>query len=1061
MSRVLGQWELRERLAQSPSGEIWLARDSDETAPPDPVAVKLIAPELARQSNFLRPFLEEAKLAAQLSHPNLVQVLDLCRVGEEVFIVTELVMGESLAEISAELGNRGLHVAPALAASLLSVACGALEYAHRSADAHDRPHGRAHRGLRPSNVLLGYDGQVKISDFGITAAVARVPEIRAKLSLRRFAYASPEQCLDTTVDARSDVFSLGILLWELVVGAPLFAGATELAVKQAVCQEAAPLPSQRRDGVPAELDAIVMRALAKEPANRFATCREMQAALDAFVLHTGEAADPSRAAGFLRELFPERLSAWRRRLGTRVRSAGTSPHSLLSPAQMAAATGLDPDDEALEALLTPPARPRAPTLPFGASEPPGAPDVQTQASLIRPPPPPAPDEDDFVDAELVEPAADPSAGAPPPMPPEPPAFEASPPEIAPFPETPPPESESLEFSVTEVAAPLLPDLPGIPDIPEVPDIPDRDEEIVSTGWDPLGSVWGGGAERASAPSGAMLAPLDMPESPEHEEAVWPPPPKPESLSADQRLAAERARRQAREQEQLAMLLGSPKPATARQRRTSSMRWDRPIDGMEPDIFAEADEDELFALRQLFDIESAIAMPAAAPMTRRWRLTTSANGPPVTDVIRWRDDSVVESAFLQSPLSNYGRKDGPIFVWMGIGRARVRMGPKAKGWVNRHGSHPDAREPLEPMKTVVLGTGDRARIDLGQDRYVVRVLASELPPRSRRRGLALKAIGIAAGLSLAVHVVGSLGVAALDKMGVQVSVEAPPAPEKFAEVRMQKVRTLRKMPDKAPEPKKEIAQKPKPKEPQRVTKLKPPLPPEPVAPPPAPESVKTTAPRLTGAARKKVEAQVAEKTAGKTRSEQVKTLFDKQVQPGASASVAEAMANVQATKAKGATDALQVAAGVGGDGKEVKLGVGGGDAPVTVGGPSATKEVAKLERREKPAEVRGTVQGLRTLAKVSGELSKSDVLAVIGAHQRAFNRCYEKELMSSPGLSGKITFQWTITPDGKVSGASQQTSTMSNTEVSTCVLGIIRGMKFPKPTGGSVQVVYPFIFRSAQ
>lgn len=852
MSRVLGQWELRERLAESPSGEIWLARDTDALAPPDPVAVKLVAPELASQANFLRPFLVEAKLAAQLSHPNLVQILDLCRVFDDVFIVTELVVGESLADIGAELGNRGRHMAPSLAASLLSVACGALEYAHESLEALGGSASRSHRGLRPSNVLLGYDGQVKVSDFGITAAAARVPEIRAKLSLRRFAYASPEQCLDTALDARSDVFSLGILLWELVVGSPLFDGGTELAVKQAVCQEAAPLPSQRREGVPAELDAIVMRALAKEPANRYASCRELQVALNTFVLHTGEAADPQRAAELLRELFPERLLTWRRRLGTRVRGAGTSPHSLLSASQLADAARAEPDD-------------------------------------------------------------------------------------APF-----------DLIVAEVAP------------SEIPDIPERAEAVAESEWDPLGAVWGGGGEADASKSASLLAPLDTPEPPKPAKTVWPPPPRPESLSADQRLAAERARRQAREQQQLADLLGSPKPATARQRRTSSMRWDRPIDGAEPDIFAEADEDELFAIRQLFDVESAIAMPAAAPMTRRWRLRTTSNGPPVTDVIRWCEDAVVESAFLHSPLSTYGRKDGPIFVWMGIGRARVRMGPKAKGWVNRHGAHPDAKELLEPLKTVVLGTGDRARIDVGEDRYVVRVLASELPPRERRRGLALKAIGIAAGLSLAFHVVGSLGVAALDKLGVQVSVEAPPTPEKFAEVRMQKVRTLRKTPGQAPEATKETARRPKPKPPQRVTKLKPPLPPERVALPPAPASVKTTAPRRTGA-----------------------------------------------------------------------------------------------------LEVRGTVQGMRTLAKVSGGLSKSDVLAVIGAHQRGFNRCYEQELMASPGLSGKITFQWTILPDGKVSAASQQTGSMTNAAVSTCMLGIIRRMKFPRPTGGSVQVVYPFILRSAR
>lgn len=1053
MTRILGQWELRERLATSQSGEIWLARDTDEQAPPEPVAVKLIAGELTRQAAFLKPFLEETKLVAQLSHPNLVAVLDLCRVGDDVFVVTELVKGESLADIAAELSARGRHIPPALAASVLSSACAALEYAHKATGPASGGASRAHRGLRPSNVLLGYDGQVKVSDFGVTAAIARVPEVRARLLPRRFAYASPEQCLDTAVDARSDVFSLGVLLWELVVGAPLFDGATELAVKQAVCMESAPLPSQRRDGVPAELDAIVMRALAKEPGDRYASCREMQVALDAFVVHTGEPSDASRAANFLRELMPDRLAAWRRRLGTRVRGAATSPHSLLSAEQLAEVAGLEPEDDALDAILTPPVRPRSATMPYGAA---GLADVDTQATvdaLLRPPAMPRRDDAAFVEAEVLD------------GPPEAPEVGAAPPGL-------PPEAEDDHdiHDIHVVAGPAFevippPELPpeltgGVVSPTDIPEIPDRDEQIETSDWDPLGSVWGGGPAAGAPPAGPMLAALDLDPPPEHEQAVWPPPPKPESLSADQRLAAERARRQAREQEQLANLLSSPKPATARQRRTSSLRWDRPVDGVEPDIFAEPDETDLFMIRQLFDIESAIAMPAAAPMTRRWRLTTSANGPPVADVVRWRDESVVESAFLQSPMARYGRKDGPVFVRMGIGRARVRIGAKAKGWVNRHGAHPDDREAIEPYKTVVLGTGDRARVEVGQEHYAVRVLASELRPRNRRRGLALKAVGMALGLSLVVHVVGSLGVAALDKLGVQVRVEAPPTPEKFADVRLQKVKALRKAPEKAPPKKKEVAQKPKPDAPQKVVKLKPPLPPEPVAPP-APETVQTTAPRLPSAARRKIDEQIGEKVAGKSRSEQVKTLFDRPAEPGAAASVAEAMANVQATKARGATDALQVAAGVGGDSKEVRLGVGGGDAPVTVGGPSATKGVDKLERREKPGEVRGTVSGLRTLAKVSGELSKSDVLAVIGAHQRAFNRCYEKELMTSPGLSGKITFQWTITPDGKVSAASQQTSTMSNTAVSTCVLGIIRSMKFPKPTGGSVQVVYPFIFRSAQ
>ncbi len=277
-----GRYELRNQIARGGTAQVYLARD---LLLDRPVALKVLFPELSSDHSFVERFRREAQAAANLMHPNIVQVFDWGESDRTYFIVMEYVDGEPLSSIirtEAPLGDRQ-------AASVASDIAKALSYAHR--------HGVVHRDIKPGNVLITADGQVKVTDFGIARAIGVDEQVtQTGLVMGTATYFSPEQAQGLAVDARSDVYALGVVLFEMLTGRPPFSGETPVAIAYQHVREQPPSLRSLNPAVPAALEAIVLQAMAKLPAERYVSADEMKSDLDRFVHGQTVLANPPRGA---------------------------------------------------------------------------------------------------------------------------------------------------------------------------------------------------------------------------------------------------------------------------------------------------------------------------------------------------------------------------------------------------------------------------------------------------------------------------------------------------------------------------------------------------------------------------------------------------------------------------------------------------------------------------------------------------------------------------------------------------------------------------------------------
>ena len=291
--------------------EIFLARGVSTTGVERYCVLKRILRNRASDVTFVRMFLDEARLAAQLQHPNVAQVYDIGKLGDSYFFTMEYVHGETIRAIMqrARSLRRDLPIGSVL--SIVAGAAGGLHHAHDRIGIDGRPLNIVHRDVSPSNLMVSYEGNVKVVDFGVAKASDRAIETRSGTVKGKISYLSPEQARgSSSIDRRSDMFSLGIVMWEMLTTERLYKRSSDFENMTAIVTEETPPPSSRNSSIPPELDAITLKLLAKSPADRFQTAGELIEALEDFASRHATMISSSALARFLRDMFGQRPEPW-------------------------------------------------------------------------------------------------------------------------------------------------------------------------------------------------------------------------------------------------------------------------------------------------------------------------------------------------------------------------------------------------------------------------------------------------------------------------------------------------------------------------------------------------------------------------------------------------------------------------------------------------------------------------------------------------------------------------------------------------------------------------------
>jgi serine/threonine protein kinase len=300
MERI-GPYVIHQKVAQGGMAELFLADYVREDGFRRKVAIKRILPHLAGNSEFIKMFTREARLAALLQHPNVVQIFDYGNIENAYFIAMEYIHGKNLKEILTALG-KGLPIEHSV--FIISKICKGLDYSHsRRDDASGQPLKIIHRDISPQNMLISYEGEVKISDFGISKATSEPSLTMAGVIKGKLAYLSPEQSLGEPIDQRTDIYALGLVLYETISGKKVYAFDTDVeAIRAIPTLQIEPL-MHAREGIPAELNDIVMKCLAKKKEERYQSASALYDDLAKFRKNMKFTFDTSDLAKFMNEHF--------------------------------------------------------------------------------------------------------------------------------------------------------------------------------------------------------------------------------------------------------------------------------------------------------------------------------------------------------------------------------------------------------------------------------------------------------------------------------------------------------------------------------------------------------------------------------------------------------------------------------------------------------------------------------------------------------------------------------------------------------------------------------------
>jgi serine/threonine protein kinase len=307
----LGKYELISRLAAGGMAELFVARAQAIYGFEKVVVLKRIIPAFAADQDFVRMFLREARLAATLQHPNIAQVYDVGEDDGVLFFAMEYVLGQDLRRIVRAVRARESWLTLEHILQIIIGTAAALHYAHEREDSAGKHLGIVHRDVSPSNIMVTYDGGVKLVDFGIARVSSSGDTTSTGVLKGKIPYMSPEQCRGEKLDRRSDVFSLGVILWELACCRRLFVGENDLALAQRIASEDAPPPSSILPNFSPALEAIIMRALARDRERRYATAQELREELEEFARERRLGLSSVSLGRVMSELFAEPLAQQR------------------------------------------------------------------------------------------------------------------------------------------------------------------------------------------------------------------------------------------------------------------------------------------------------------------------------------------------------------------------------------------------------------------------------------------------------------------------------------------------------------------------------------------------------------------------------------------------------------------------------------------------------------------------------------------------------------------------------------------------------------------------------
>ena len=302
-----GKYLLLERISVGGMAEVFKAKAFGVEGFEKIIAIKKILPSMAEDADFIQMFIDEAKICSQLNHANVCQVFELGKIDDSHFIAMEFIWGKDLLQIQNRFRRLRKQMSLQQAAFVASKICEGLDYAHRKKDANGKPLNIIHRDVSPQNVIVSYDGECKVIDFGIAKAASRSSKTQAGVLKGKFGYMSPEQIAGKTLDRRADIFSIATILYELLTLERLFLGESDFATLEKVRNVAVPPPSQVRKDVPPELDRIIMKGLAKEVDERYQWASEMQDDLADFLALTEPVYNNKQLSIWMRENFTAEL----------------------------------------------------------------------------------------------------------------------------------------------------------------------------------------------------------------------------------------------------------------------------------------------------------------------------------------------------------------------------------------------------------------------------------------------------------------------------------------------------------------------------------------------------------------------------------------------------------------------------------------------------------------------------------------------------------------------------------------------------------------------------------